>query len=128
MNRSRCGGIGQPDEATMGRKLSDRDVAHESAPDASLIDTLRAAAILGKAALGPRAGRDDPRVGQGTQVPAGFTRGKLCANLGGFSLHAAVRIAECRRDRLRTTGGTRPGLRSCTSTLRSPAPARSSTS
>jgi hypothetical protein len=81
-------------------KLNDLDGADQEATDPSLFDTLRAAAILGKTALGPNAGRSDPRVGQGTQVASDFTRGKLCANLDGFSLHAAVRVAECSRDRL----------------------------
>ena len=81
-------------------RLNDIDGADSSAPDASLLDTLRAAAILGKTALGPQAGRNDPRIGQGTMASADFNRGKLCANLDGFSLHAAVRVAECSRDRL----------------------------
>jgi hypothetical protein len=83
-------------------KWNDHDDVDPSAPDPSLFDTLRAAAILGKTALGPGAGRDDPRLGQGTQVApeSDFTRGKLCANLDGFSLHAAVRVDACSRDRL----------------------------
>ncbi len=55
-------------------RLNDIDGADSTAPDASLLDTLRAAAILGKTALGPQAGRDDPRVGQGTQ------RGRAATN------------------------------------------------
>ena len=52
--------------------------------------------------MGPRAGRDDPRLGQGTQIGdfSSSSRGKLCANLDGFSLHAAVRVDACSRDRL----------------------------
>jgi hypothetical protein len=44
-------------------KLNDLDGADQWATDSSLFDTLRAAAILGKAALGPNAGRNDPRIG-----------------------------------------------------------------
>ena len=76
--------------------------ARGSAPS-SRARLLRAAAIQGKTALGPRAGRDDPRLGQGTQIGGDFSsssRGKLCANLDGFSLHAAVRVDACSRDRL----------------------------
>lgn len=69
--------------------------AEQDAPDPSLFDTLRAAAIQGKTALGPNAGRIDPPVGQGTQIASDFTRGKLSVNLEGFYLHAAVRVAEC---------------------------------
>jgi len=81
-------------------KLTDFDAAHQDAHDVSLFDTLRAASIQGKTALGPDAGRSDPRIGQGTQASSDFTRGKLCANLDGFSLHAAVRVAACSRERL----------------------------
>jgi len=81
-------------------KLTDVDAAHQDAHDVSLFDTLRAASIQGKTALGPDAGRSDPRVGQGTQASSDFTRGKLCADLDGFSLHAAVRVAGCSRERL----------------------------
>ncbi|MEZ5962476.1 MAG: transposase [Planctomycetota bacterium] len=81
-------------------KLTDLDTADHDVQDPSLFDTLRAAAIQGKAALGTRAGRIDPRLGQGSHVATDFTRGRLCANLDGFSLHAAVRVDGCNRDRL----------------------------
>jgi hypothetical protein len=81
-------------------KLNDLDAAELGAHEASLFDTLRAAAIVGKTALGPRAGRNDPRIDQGSAAPSDFTHGKLCANLDGFSLHAAVRVDGCNRDRL----------------------------
>ncbi|MEZ5962471.1 MAG: transposase [Planctomycetota bacterium] len=81
-------------------KLTDLDTADHDVQDPSLFDTLRAAAIQGKTALGTRAGRIDPRLGQGSRVATDFTRGRLCANLDGFSLHAAVRIDSRNRDRL----------------------------
>lgn len=84
-------------------RMNDIDGADSSAPDASVLDTLRAATILGKTAFGPRSGRDDPRLGQGTQIAGDFassSRGKLCADLDGFSLHAAIRVDACSRDRL----------------------------
>jgi hypothetical protein len=81
-------------------KWNDIDGADQDASDPSLFDTLRAAAIQGRTALGHDAGRADPRIGQGTQVANNFTAGKLCATLDGFSLHAAVRVDACSRDRL----------------------------
>ena len=81
-------------------KWNDLDGADQDTSDPSLFDTLRAAAIEGRTTLGPNAGRSDPRIGQGTRVASDFTRGKLCANLDGFSLHAAVRVDACSRDRL----------------------------
>jgi hypothetical protein len=77
---------------------------HEPAddPDAgepSLRQQLGAAAVQGRTALGPDAGRRDPRPGQGSQALP-FTKGPLCADLDGFSLHAAVRVPEGCRERL----------------------------
>ena len=81
-------------------KLTDHDAGDVDAHDASLFDTLRAASIAGRTALGPRAGRSDPRIGQGSAESSDFARGRLCANLDGFSLHAAVRVDGCNSERL----------------------------
>ena len=81
-------------------KLTDPDAGELDVHDASLFDTLRAASIAGRTALGPRAGHSDPRIGQGLAAASDFARGKLCANLDGFSLHAAVRVDGCNRERL----------------------------
>jgi hypothetical protein len=66
-----------------------------------LLPGLVAAAIKGRAALGERAGQRDGRVGQdrsGQQVPRG--KGPLCADSGGFSLHAGAWVAARDRERL----------------------------
>ena len=55
-------------------KLADLDAVDHDTQDASLFDALRAAAIQGKTAIGPTAGRNDPRVGQGTQLTRDFAR------------------------------------------------------
>jgi len=63
-----------------------------------LLMDLAAAAVQGRAALGERAGQRDQRVGRGTRNEP-FVKGPLCADIDGFSLHAAVRVEE--RDRAR---------------------------
>jgi hypothetical protein len=80
-------------------RLTDGDAAPQD-DDPSLFDTVRAAAIQGKTALGPNTGRIDPRISQDAQAATDFTRGRLCADIDGFSLHAAVRVGECNRERL----------------------------
>ena len=51
---------------------------------------LGAAAVQGRTALGERAGAMDARVGRGTRREP-LVKGPLCADVDGFSLHAAVR-------------------------------------
>ena len=66
-----------------------------------LLPGLVAAAIEGRAALGERAGQRDGRVGQdrsGQQVPR--RKGPLCAESGGFLLHAGAWVAALDRERL----------------------------
>ena len=60
---------------------------------------LGSAAVQGRAALGERAGERDVRVGRGTRSEP-FVKGPQCADVDGFSLHAAVRVAARDRDRL----------------------------
>ncbi|MCY2957636.1 MAG: transposase, partial [Planctomycetota bacterium] len=64
-----------------------------------LLVELAAASVQGRAALGERAGERDQRVGRGTRNEP-FAKGPLCAEVDGFSLHAAVRVAGRDRDRL----------------------------
>ncbi|MBL8724320.1 MAG: transposase [Planctomycetes bacterium] len=66
-----------------------------------LLPGLVAAAIEGRAALGECAGQRDGRVGQsyaGQQAPR--RKGPLCAESGGFSLHAGAWVAARDRERL----------------------------
>ncbi|MBL8724363.1 MAG: transposase [Planctomycetes bacterium] len=66
-----------------------------------LLPGLVAAAIEGRAALGECAGQRDGRVGQsyaGQQAPR--QNGPLCAESGGFSLHAGAWVAARDRERL----------------------------
>jgi hypothetical protein len=60
---------------------------------------LGAAAVQGRAAVGERAGERDVRVGR-TGDAAPFVQGPQCASFDGFSLHAAVVVAPCDRERL----------------------------
>jgi hypothetical protein len=78
-------------------------VDEEVTPDASdgeqLLLELGSAAVQGVAAQGERAGQRDARVGRGTRDDP-FVKGVLCADLDGFSLHAAVRVAAGNRRQL----------------------------
>jgi hypothetical protein len=60
---------------------------------------LGAAAVQGRTALGERAGAMDVRVGRGMRSEP-FVKGPLCADVDGFSLHAAVRVEARDRKRL----------------------------
>lgn len=73
-------------------KLTDQHGVDQDALDSSLHQTLGAAAVQGRIALGPKAGAYVPRVGQGSQPQREFASGPLCAHLDGFSMHAAVRV------------------------------------
>jgi hypothetical protein len=66
-----------------------RGADHFSPTIDSLLDTLGAAAVTGRTALGNRAGAADLRLGRGTRQDE-VRPGPLCAALDGFSLHAAV--------------------------------------
>jgi hypothetical protein len=103
-------GITDRDVARLVRSIRDRVVRFlrkrgklpadgDPAEEPSLLDTLGAAAVTGRTALGNRAGAADLRLGRGTRQDE-FLRGPLCAALDGFSLHAAVRVPEGCRERL----------------------------
>jgi hypothetical protein len=81
-------------------KLTDDHGVDQDTLDASVHQTLGAAAVQGRIALGPKAGAYVPRVGQGSQEPREFRRGPLCAAIEGFSLHAAVRVPAGATERL----------------------------
>ncbi|MBX3464133.1 MAG: transposase [Planctomycetes bacterium] len=67
--------------------------------DTDLLQELGAAAVQGRTALGERAGERDVRVGRGSRSEP-FVKGPLCADVDGFSLHAAVWVAARDRERL----------------------------
>ena len=85
------------------RRLGKLPIAGEEADDdaadggAELLVELAAASVQGRAALGERAGERDQRVGRGTRNEP-FVKGPLCAEVDGFSLHAAVRVEGRDRD------------------------------
>ncbi|MBM4064009.1 MAG: hypothetical protein FJ265_23355, partial [Planctomycetes bacterium] len=85
-------------------KLPAADAAAEQieAADPDLLQVLQAAAVQGRTALGERAGARDARHGQPSSLQVQFRHGQqsLCADLDGFSLHAATGVAAGRRDRL----------------------------
>ena len=64
-----------------------------------MLAELSAASVQGRTALGERAGEGDCRPGRGTRNEP-FAKGPLCAELDGYSLHAAVRVEGRDRDRL----------------------------
>ena len=78
---------------------SDADVACGGDAGEQLLLELDAAAVQGVALSGERAGRRDVRIGGGTRNEP-FVKGPLCADLDGFSLHGAVRVAAGDRKRL----------------------------
>ncbi|MCP4243620.1 MAG: hypothetical protein GY772_23960 [bacterium] len=81
------------------RDAADADVGGDPCDGEQLLLELDAAAVQGVALSGERAGERDVRVGRGTRDEP-FVKGPLCADLDGFSLHAAVRVAAGDRKRL----------------------------
>lgn len=69
------------------------------ASEPTLLDELTGAAVQGRAALGKRRGCPDLRVGRGS-LDEPFRGKPLCADVGGFSLHAAVVVPRGERLRL----------------------------
>ena len=65
-----------------------------------LLPLLQAASIQGRVAQGPDAGAHLGRLGRMGPCESRFVRGPSCAEVDGFSLHAAVRIAGHDRTRL----------------------------
>ena len=70
-----------------------------AAGEVELQDELVSAAVQGLAALGERRGCRDARVGRGSRDEP-LLRAPLCADVGGFSLHAAVVVPAGARIRL----------------------------
>jgi hypothetical protein len=91
-----CGRWGKwPEDA----ELAEADAGSDPSDGEQLLLELNAAAVQGVALSGERAGQRDVRVGRGTRDEP-FVKGPLCADLDGFSLHAAVRVAAGDRKRL----------------------------
>ena len=63
------------------------------ADESAALAGLSRAAILGRVALGPRAGRGPVRIGADPDAPWVERAGPLHAHAGGFDLHAAVHVA-----------------------------------
>jgi hypothetical protein len=79
---------------------SDTDDADPLAAESPALAGLSRAAILGRAALGPRAGRGPERIGADPDAPWVDRHVPLHAHDGGFDLHAAVRVEAEDRERL----------------------------
>ena len=83
---------------------------------AELLVELAAASVQGRAALGERAGERDQRVGRGMRNEP-FSKGPLCAEVEGFSLHVSRGVRAGGRDSSvggaegRIAGGGRWGCR-----------------
>ncbi len=84
-------------------KWWDGDDAAEAEADCRdeerLMLVVSSGAVVGRAALGEHAGAADARVDRGTRNEP-FVKGPLCADCGGFSLHAGVRVPAGDRRRL----------------------------
>jgi hypothetical protein len=79
---------------------SDDDDADPLAEESPALAGLSRAAILGRAALGPRAGRGPERIGADPEAPWVDRHVPLHAHDGGFDLHAAVHVEADDRERL----------------------------
>src|SRR2546425_783061 len=82
-----------------GAASADED-ADPLADESPALAGLSRAAILGRAALGPRAGRRPMRIGADPDAPWIERHVPLHAHDGGFDLHAAVHVAAGDRERL----------------------------
>ncbi|MEO6595654.1 MAG: transposase [Planctomycetota bacterium] len=82
-------------------KLANAPAEDLDTAEPDLLLQIHAAAVQGKVALGPAAGTSDARPGR-SSLQGQFRRGlgSLCADLDGFSLHAASRVPVGRRDSL----------------------------
>jgi hypothetical protein len=76
------------------------DEADPLAAESPALAGLSRAAVLGRAALGPRAGRRPARIGADPDAPWVDRHVPLHADDGGFDLHAAVHVAADDRERL----------------------------
>jgi hypothetical protein len=79
---------------------SDDEDADPLADESPALAGLSRAAILGRAALGPRAGRGPERIGADPDAPWVDRHVPLHAHDGGFDLHAAVHVEAGDRQRL----------------------------
>jgi hypothetical protein len=79
---------------------SDDESADPLVEESPALAGLSRAAILGRAALGPRAGRGPVRIGADPDAPWVDRHVPLHARDGGFDLHAAVHVAADDRERL----------------------------
>ena len=82
-----------------GATVAEED-ADPLADESAALASLSRAAILGRTALGPRAGRGPVRVGADPDAPWVERHVPLHAQDGGFDLHAAVHVAAGDRERL----------------------------
>ncbi len=81
--------------------------------------TCYAASIQGRNAFGPAAGFYVTRIVDQAMATALYRPGELCAQLGGFSLHARVRVAACaRRSSLPGAASRRPSSLRMARTMR----------
>jgi hypothetical protein len=80
--------------------VSSDDDADPLAEESPALAGLSRAAILGRAALGPRAGRGPERIGADPDAPWVDRHVPLHAHDGGFDLHAAVHVGADDRERL----------------------------
>lgn len=76
------------------------DEAPDTNEQPSLLSLIAAASVQGRTALEPQAGSRLGRLGTPAVDPSAAPRAPLCANVDGFSLHAAVRVGAGQRDRL----------------------------
>lgn len=82
--------------------------------EARTVRPLQAAAITYRIAFGPRAGQKVLTL-RGAIPREGWTRQLLCADIDGFSLHAAVRSSHTTASGRSSCAATSPGRRSPTS-------------
>ena len=75
------------------------DLGGDPSDGEQLLLELGEGAVQGVAVVGKRRGQRDVRIGKGTRNEP-FVKGVLCADLEGFSLHAAVRVAAGNRRQL----------------------------
>ncbi len=90
--------------ARHGIKLDESSDAADAA-DERLLDNptyaqMQGAAVVGRLAMGPRAGRPVLRVGRRDSVGGRTSKGPLHAHIDGFDLHAAVAVPAGDRQRL----------------------------
>ncbi|TMA64900.1 MAG: hypothetical protein E6J68_09750, partial [Deltaproteobacteria bacterium] len=100
------------------------------ADESAALASLSRAALLGRTALGDRAGRGPARIGADPDAPWVERPVPLHAQDGGFDLHAAVHVAAGDRERLERSASTsavrRSGRAACTGCATGGSPSRCS--